>query len=916
MKRLTLTILVTFIAVFLRATTYYVATNGNDNNNGTSLSIPFATWQKGINEAYPGDTIFVRGGVYYLYGNDPFVEVNPTRHPIPQGRTGTKANPICFWAYPPDYEAGNHPILDCHNAYETYGTNFSCFGLNAVEYWHIKGITVRNAYQRGNANRRPQGFGATYSANLKFENCTAYNISARGFYYASGAWNTWDAEYSNPENPQYAMWDSDTTYFINCDAYDIRDSVNCSAGDGWKCGNYYGGVLIFDGCRAWDYSDDGFDPGGAGKRIIRNCWAMSGNKYSSLCSGNIEGNGFKTGAVGVDQDSHYPPGYAFVEMTNCLAVYCVGFGFYNNLELGRDNNAKYFNNTAYRNYGGFFDMPLKTSSRGIEMRNNIAYNNTNSNYSQVGIYGPSVYAESNNTWKSTQLVNDWPGWIKNPAVTVTDADFISLDASQLKYPRKPDGSLPDITFLKLVAGSDLIDAGIDVGLSYNGIAPDLGYAESSNIIIANHTVVDKYNDIPQRWIDSVKTKWVSFAGESHSGAYRVGAQLLENQDSKFAVSIRESGTPESYTTSNLRLSRATWGSYDQATGWVYDYGEEDFFTNATALSRTKAGLLYCKNNGFDLFALGFGWCWDATWQNAPGGSYDPVYHTRWAGASVNGPDGNRRWGLDDGDYSLTSNRVNMRTYINAMHEYIDYCAENNINTKMIWTTGPVDNESNWAVGESGYQQHLKYQYLRNHIDSLNEAYFLDFADILCYNDAGVQRTTTWTDNNNITQTFPMIHEDNMTTWDNSYHFGSNGALRIGKAMWWLLARIAGWDGKAEGQQPDPETDILSFSLTQQTGSATINTTNHTVSIQVAYGTNLISLTPSITVSTGATISPASGVARNFSSPVSYTVSNSGASQVWTVTVTTASAPPQPGEVKSVAYGNRWAVYGNKIVKIE
>jgi hypothetical protein len=346
---------------------------------------------------------------------------------------------------------------------------------------------------------------------------------------------------------------------------------------------------------------------------------------------------------------------------------------------------------------------------------------------------------------------------------------------------------------------------------------------------------------------------------------------------------------------------------------VYDYGEEDFWTNSTALSRTKAGLLYCKNNGFDLFALGFGWCWDATWQNAPGGSYDPVFHTRWAGASVNGPDGNRRWGLDDGDYSLTNNRVSMRTYIRAMHEYIDYCAANNIPTKMIWTTGPVDNESNWAIGESGYQQYLKYEYLRNHIDSLNEAYFLDFADILCYNDAGVQRTTTWTDNNNTVQTFPMIHEDNMTTWDNSYHFGSNGALRIGKAMWWLLARMAGWDGKAEGQQPEPETDILSFSLTQQTGPATINTTNHTVTIQVAHGTDLTVLTPSITVSTGATINPASGVGRNFSSPVNYTVSNGGASQVWTVTVTTASAPPQPNDSRAVGHRGRPVVYNGRTV---
>ena len=478
-KHLMLVLLATSSIVYGK--TYYVATNGKDSNNGTSLSTPFATWQRGINAAYPGDTIFVRGGVYYLVGVDVGVEVNPQRWPVGQGRTGTKEKPICFWAYPPDYESGNYPILDCAQIYDTYETNFSCFSINAVEYWHIKGITIRNAYQRGVASRRPQGFGATFSANLKFENCTAHNISARGFYYFSGAWNTWDAEYANPANPQYAMWDSDTTYFINCDAYDIRDSVNCSAGDGWKCNNYFGNVLIFEGCRAWDYSDDGFDPSGCGRRIFRNCWAMSTNKYASLCGGNIEGNGFKTSAVGVEQDGHYPQGYSFVEVTNCIAAHCAGYGFTNNLELGRDNNAKYFNNTSYHNEIGFFDLRLHTESRGIEMRNNIAYMGSHSTFSQVGIYMPSVYAESHNTWVANQLVNDWIGWEVNKNYNITDADFISLDASQLKHPRKPDGSLPDITFLKLAAGSDLIDAGIDVGLPFSGSAPDLGYAEYGSV---------------------------------------------------------------------------------------------------------------------------------------------------------------------------------------------------------------------------------------------------------------------------------------------------------------------------------------------------------------------------------------------------------------------------------------------------
>jgi hypothetical protein len=47
-------------------------------------------------------------------------------------------------------------------------------------------------------------------------------------------------------------------------------------------------------------------------------------------------------------------------------------------------------------------------------------------------------------------------------------------------PRQPDGSLPSIDFLKLAPGSHLIDAGINVGLPYNGLAPDVGWFETGS----------------------------------------------------------------------------------------------------------------------------------------------------------------------------------------------------------------------------------------------------------------------------------------------------------------------------------------------------------------------------------------------------------------------------------------------------
>ena len=45
------------------AKTYYVATNGNNNNAGT-IDKPFQTIQQAAKIAQSGDTVAIRGGVY------------------------------------------------------------------------------------------------------------------------------------------------------------------------------------------------------------------------------------------------------------------------------------------------------------------------------------------------------------------------------------------------------------------------------------------------------------------------------------------------------------------------------------------------------------------------------------------------------------------------------------------------------------------------------------------------------------------------------------------------------------------------------------------------------------------------------------------------------------------------------------
>jgi len=357
----------------------------------------------------------------------------------------------------------------------------------------------------------------------------------------------------------------------------------------------------------------------------------------------------------------------------------------------------------------------------------------------------------------------------------------------------------------------------------------------SSQIIADHSIVDDYDKIPQQYIDSVKKMLLIVPGESHSAGYRRGLEEVENIDDKYAVTVKNYDSPESFTTEYLRVCQATWGDIDNESEWIYGYGEEDWFTSATAIARTKAGILYCYEHDLTISAMGFGWCWDD-------------------GIGVN----------------------EMDSYLSATSEYMNYCTTENIPTKAFFTTAPVDNRT----GQTAYNFYQRNEKIRDYVDTIPSAILFDYADILCYDENWAQTTQTWN-----TLTFPWISNYSLSGGDIA-HIGMNGAIRLGKAMWWMLARIAGWDGSTT---PSTATNIISFSIPNQVSSS-INEVNHIVNIVMPYGTALTSLIPIIAISPGATINPASSVAQNFSSNVTYTITaeDEVTTQDWTVTLTTQS----------------------------
>jgi len=482
MKKIALIASIAFSSV-VAAKTYYVApTGGSDYNIGTNINAPWATWQHAFETAIAGDTVYFRGGVWYpskaAYGNN-ITYISPD---ISIGHNGQPGMPICFFNYP-----GETPILDCRNVHTTGSFNTG-LQIDDAHWINWKGLTIRNVYQR-EADIEAGGISGGAVSNMHWENMTLHNIGGHGWYLESDVGSEYRSYNLGWDGSGYIPYD--TTTFINCDAYQCVDTFRVNPvnhagnmGDGFKHING-GAYVTFDGCRAWHCSDDGFDMPGFGETRLNNCWSFA----NGVPNYAFEGNGFKFGAN--DRPAPSPRRI----LTNCLAAYNVdGEGFFD-LEYADyyRNNSRLYNCVSYKNESGFVISNNATYPNSESIyKNNIVYKSIGLDAGDrpLELDVMCLYTESNNNWDYA-VPGSLPRWVYATDVTVTDDDFVSLDQAELFLPRKSDGSLPDINFLKLKSTSDLIDKGIDVGIPFYGNAPDLGYSEylSGSIVPAAPVVV-------------------------------------------------------------------------------------------------------------------------------------------------------------------------------------------------------------------------------------------------------------------------------------------------------------------------------------------------------------------------------------------------------------------------------------------
>ena len=121
-----------FVACYLNAASYYVATTGSDSNSGT-LAQPFHTVQRGVNAAGPGDTIVVRDGTY------PGGCSSTGSFAVSINKAGTASAWITLKA-----ENKWRATLDAQNACHSYIN----LGSGAA-YWVIQDLRVINGYSGG-----------------------------------------------------------------------------------------------------------------------------------------------------------------------------------------------------------------------------------------------------------------------------------------------------------------------------------------------------------------------------------------------------------------------------------------------------------------------------------------------------------------------------------------------------------------------------------------------------------------------------------------------------------------------------------------------------------------------------------------------------------------------------------------------
>ena len=439
MKRYLTLVAAVLLAINFNAATYYASPTGSGNGNSYANPTSFSGGVSKLKN--PGDTLYLLGGTYEF--TDKF-SVN---------KQGTAAQRIVIAGYP-----GEKAILDFHKV--AYGTRGLTIHSDAL-YVHVCDLAIAWS---GKNNLYCEG------SYCLFERLDIYGSADTGCQMKKGG-NNVIKDVDSHDNFDYETMSGSTANFGgNADGFADKQFTGT--------GNHY------IGCRAWNNSDDGWDffqRVSTSPTIIENCVCYkNGCPYYDMRN-NPRAKGVDKAwfdsKVGTTMTDRYGN-----TITITLAQYpCQGNG--NGFKMGggyTNHQIQIHHCLAVGNYARGYDQ--NNNGGTMWLYNNSAYNNAY-NYGFTTAYGTNTiqncisFASQNaDAYKAQTVITiDHNSW--NNGFSVSASDFQSLDTTLILAPRQANGDLPDNNFMHLAAGSNLIDAGIDLNLGYNGNAPDLGCYE-------------------------------------------------------------------------------------------------------------------------------------------------------------------------------------------------------------------------------------------------------------------------------------------------------------------------------------------------------------------------------------------------------------------------------------------------------
>ncbi len=275
----------------------------------------------------------------------------------------------------------------------------------------------------------------------------------------------------------------------------------------------------------------------------------------------------------------------------------------------------------------------------------------------------------------------------------------------------------------------------------------------SEAIIADHTAARQFPYIPDQWIEAAKKLTIHYAHTSHGSQIVTGLFVLENMDSQFSFAYRQSSSsvalPPEENPPALRM-------YDGNPPETY-INPDDYWESEEGIARTKAVV----DTGLFNFSM-WSWCGQMSW--------------------------------------YSEDRVN--NYLSILNTLESEYPS----TRFIYMTGHTDGTQD----NDNSTLRRNNQMVRDYVTANNKVLF-DFADVESWDPDGNYYPNT-TDACPWCEEWCEAHPDDCDFTCDCAHSHKFNCLLKAKAFWWMMARLAGWDGCIVDFDKDGDTDGFDLAL--------------------------------------------------------------------------------------------------------